>query len=510
MTRFAVVGVVCLIAAAAPAESGMKRTPEGWTVPMRQLGIHPVLESLPAPRDWDVKQVSSYDRSGGNEDASGGHQVYDGGVVLADIEGPGVVSRIWTRNPSGTLYIFIDDIEHPILTMPFKSLFEGGLEYWSPGFNLMGEPFVGESSGGYYSYIPFPFAEHCRIIATPEDDNLAYQVTYVDLPDDTPIQSFDLTLTKDDVRFFKDWQEGWESESLRWPKKDERLHKSRHNYWGHSDSPIFPIEGPGTITELEFRVESADPDILEKVWLSITFDKQEEPSVYAPMGAFFGVTMKGAEDHNTVVLGVEDGRMFCRYPMPFTSYADIRVVNTSDQVADIRYWITWNEDPVDEDYFFSARYAAAETVEGKPYTVADIQGEGHYVGTTIAARGADSLTILEGDDVYLVDGAPADEFHGTGTDDYFNSGWYFAEGAVSRPTHAVTYKAAGQPAAFSAFRSHLTVPVPFKESFVFELEHGPANDRPGVTYESVAYWYQKGESTWSVNSPDPSAKLAKK
>jgi len=509
MTRFVAIAAVCLIAAAAQADSKLKRQPEGWTVPLRQLGMHPNLQSLPEPRAWAVKQVSSYDRSGGNDDASGGHQVYDGGVILADIEGPGVVSRIWTRNPSGTLYLFIDDIEHPVLTMPFESLFEGGLEYWSPGFNLMGPPFVGESSGGYYSYIPFPFAEHCRIIVTEPDDTLAYQVTYADLPDDTPIQSFGLSLTQDDVRFFKDWQESWDSASLRWPDKDERLHKSRHNYWGGANSPVFPIEGPGTITELEFKVESADPDILEKLWLAIHFDKEEEPSVFAPMGAFFGVTMTGATDHNTVVLGVDEGRMFCRYPMPFASYADIRVVNTSHQIADVAYWITWREQDEVGPYRFAARHASAVTVEGEPYVVANIVGEGHYVGSTIAARHADSLTILEGDDVYLVDGATADDFHGTGTDDYFNAGWYFAEGAVSRPTHAVTYKSAAQPAAFSAFRSHLTVPVPFTDSFVFLLEHGPANDRPGVVYESVAYWYRNTDARWMLQDPVVEGKLAK-
>jgi hypothetical protein len=131
------------------------------------------------------------------------------------------------------------------------------------------------------------------------------------------------------------------------------------------------------------------------------------------------------------------------------------------------------------------------TQEGRPVTVADIRGKGHYVGTTIAATGADSLTFLEGDEAYLIDGAGADAFHGTGTDDYFNAGWYFATGTVSAPTHAVTVKDTRAPAGFVAFRSHLTEPVPFTKSFVFELEHGPNNDRPGVSYTCVAYWYEE-------------------
>ncbi len=128
--------------------------------------------------------------------------------------------------------------------------------------------------------------------------------------------------------------------------------------------------------------------------------------------------------------------------------------------------------------------------EGKPVVVVDLQGKGHYVGTTVAARNADSLTFLEGDDTYRIDGASADQFHGTGTDDYFNAGWYFATGPASAPTHAVSMKDTRAPSGFVAFRSHLTEPVPFSKSFVFELEHGPNNDRPGIAYSTVAYWYQ--------------------
>ena len=140
-------------------QGSLKRTPQGWTVPLKQLGFEGTLSRLPEPRNWQTKQVSSYDRSGGNKDDEYGHQVYEGGVVLADLQGPGVVTRIWTRNPHGTIYIYVDDVEHPIISLPFRELFTGGLEYWSPGFNLFAPPFVGEGTGGYFSYVPIPYEE---------------------------------------------------------------------------------------------------------------------------------------------------------------------------------------------------------------------------------------------------------------------------------------------------------------------------------------------------------------
>lgn len=479
-----------------------KRVPVGWTVPLDQLGFDGTLDRLPEPRDWQVKQVSSYDRTGGNNDDQFGHQVYEGGVVLADLEGPGVVTRIWTREPHGTLYIYVDDMEHPILVMSFKDMFTGGLEYWSPGFNLFGPPFVGESSGGYFSYVPIPYEKRCRMIVATDEPTLAYHVTYAELPAGAPIESFTLALTQDDVSYFKDWVKDWESVDLRLPKKKEKMHHSQYRFWGDKNTLMFPIEGPGVLKEIEFITESADQDILDNTWIAIHFDGQEEPGVLAPIGDFFGASTKDASDHNSLVIGKHGTRMWCRYPMPFRELAEIRIITKSDQIADIEYFLTWEPGPVEDQRYFFARYNSGVSKEGIPYRVADILGEGHYVGTTIAAANADTLTFLEGDDVYIVDGGPRSDFHGTGTDDYFNAGWYFSDGTFSGPTHSATLKVAKSPASFAAFRSHITAPVPFRNSFSFELEHGPSNNRPGIEYSSVAYWYQR-EATptvWTVSS----------
>ena len=465
---------------------------QGWTAPLLQLGFDGSLERLPEPRNWQTKQVSSYDRAGGNKDDEGGHQVYEGGVVLADLHGPGVITRIWTRNPHGTIYIYVDDIEHPILSLPFRELFTGGLEYWSPGFNLFAPPFVGEGTGGYFSYVPIPYAERCRIIVAVEEDTLAYQVTYVEFPDGTPIRSFELELTQGDASYFRKMAKNWKGIDLRHPnRKKETLHHSRHNYRPGKNSMVFPIEGPGVLTEIELVTESCDPDSIESTWIAIYFDGQKSPGVLAPIGDFFGASTKDAVDHNNLVIGKHGARMWCRYPMPFRESVAIHFITTSEQISDIEYFLTWTSGPVDDQYYFFARYNSGISEEGKSYRVADIRGEGHYVGTTIAAAGADTLTFLEGDDVYMIDGASGAEFHGTGTDDYFNAGWYFASGTFDAPTHGTMLKLATAPAGFSAFRSHLTEPVPFKSSFVFDLEHGPTNNRPGVAYSSVAYWYQR-------------------
>jgi hypothetical protein len=64
------------------------RVATGWSVPLDDLGINGTVSRLDEVHNWQVRQVSSFDRSGGNNDDRFGEQVWDGGVVLADLEGP--------------------------------------------------------------------------------------------------------------------------------------------------------------------------------------------------------------------------------------------------------------------------------------------------------------------------------------------------------------------------------------------------------------------------------------
>jgi hypothetical protein len=78
---------------------------------------------------------------------------------------------------------------------------------------------------------------------------------------------------------------------------------------------------------------------------------------------------------------------------------------------------------------------------------------------------------------------------GTGTEDYFSSGWYFDTGPYSAPYHGAPIKdtLSGR---VSAYRWHIEDPIPFTRRLTFTIEHGGTNDAPGTDYSSVAYWYQ--------------------
>jgi hypothetical protein len=123
-------------------------------------------------------------------------------------------------------------------------------------------------------------------------------------------------------------------------------------------------------------------------------------------------------------------------------------------------------------------------------TLLEATGRGHYVGTLLSMqmlRGR-GIGFLEGDEMVYVDGETKPSINGTGTEDYFNSGWYFNYGVYSAPYHGVTIKD-DEKSRINAYRWHIEDAIPFKKSIRFTIEHGAGNDVT-ADYSSVAFWYQ--------------------
>jgi hypothetical protein len=83
---------------------------------------------------------------------------------------------------------------------------------------------------------------------------------------------------------------------------------------------------------------------------------------------------------------------------------------------------------------------------------------------------------------------PIPQIIGTGTEDYFSSGWYFDRGLYSAPFHGVTIKDE-LAARVSAYRWHIEDAMPFHKNIRVSIEHGTNNDHE-ADYSSVAYYYQ--------------------
>ncbi len=83
--------------------------------------------------------------------------------VMAEMEGPGVVTRIWSANAHGNLRIYIDDKSKPAIECMFKDIFEDR-------FLPFQSPISGKSSGGWYSYWPIGYEKYCKMTVTQDPE----------------------------------------------------------------------------------------------------------------------------------------------------------------------------------------------------------------------------------------------------------------------------------------------------------------------------------------------------
>lgn len=120
------------------------------------------LELLPYLRsDYIAMMESSRDPDGGNEDFRNFRYKDEDEYVFAKLTGPGIIDRIWFTgiDPADKLYFYFDDEETPRINTTMNTFFKGYLSNLRQP--LIVDPDI--SSGGYISYMPFPFEKSIKI-----------------------------------------------------------------------------------------------------------------------------------------------------------------------------------------------------------------------------------------------------------------------------------------------------------------------------------------------------------
>src|SRR5262249_32851709 len=125
--------------------------------------------SLPTPRDYTLKRVSSYDRSGGNAD----FRTIDPGATLTvlDEPGPGVISHVWFTLADDETYhlkklvlrMYWDSEETPSVEAPLGDFFGLGLGDY---YNYESAPLSVAPTRALNSFFVMPFQKHARITMT--------------------------------------------------------------------------------------------------------------------------------------------------------------------------------------------------------------------------------------------------------------------------------------------------------------------------------------------------------
>ncbi len=492
------------------AESSTKASSAPAPQPPTGLDVLTSLDHLPLLRDGIVcKQHSSYDRTGGNDDGFSGRYTHlrrteQGEYVIFDAQGPGCIYRFWSAQPpEGYVKLFFDDEATPRVEGNFRELFQDTIKPFAP-------PLTGQSSGGWYSYHPIAFAKRCIIVTEKKTGFLA--IAWHKFPDGTPIETFTPELTPEQQAKYDAIQAHFAD-----PSKAE-LEATLPDMKPSSIEPgpeteLASFRGPATIRRIHMKLKTKPLDehgrrqrdeTLRKTVLRIYWDGDAKPAVECPLGNFFGTGFDdkmplpdrkwGTLTFGAVPFGMTEAFYYFRLPMPFRKSARITIENGNDEPVELAWRIETVQGKVPANAaYFHAQWREHVTKQGQHVPILETTGRGHFVGTVLSMQSPWWLTYLEGDEKIYVDGETRPSIHGTGTEDYFNCGWYYAKGRVARPFHGLTV--VGDPQSrTSQYRMHVPDCVPFTKTIKVEIEHGESNNKPYTNYAIVAYWYQDSTS----------------
>jgi hypothetical protein len=264
--------------------------------------------------------------------------------------------------------------------------------------------------------------------------------------------------------------------------------------------------------------------------LRMYWDGEKHPSVRVPLGAFFAVGFGEQKDFKSLPLEETSGGYNCWWPMPFHKSAYWTITNESREPIRSFYWnigFDAYQHVSKKMLEFHALWRRENPVpHGQNYTILRAVGRGQYVGTALFMQNLENrgLGFLEGNEMIYIDAPLKGRYYqgigppkpgqimpaieGTGTEDYFCSGWYFDHGTYSAPYHGCVIKNT-KLARVSAYRWNIEDPLPFKKSIKVTIQVGPW-DNVKADYSSVAYWYQTQGHLAYPKLPPPAELLPSK
>jgi hypothetical protein len=517
-------------AAVAPPDSApASSTNSPQKIPRSPVGAEALsaLDRLPLlTLDAMSRHASSYDRTFNNVDygnALGTDSVGD--WVLMDARGPGCVYRIWFTGFSAltAIHVYFDDEATARIDMPLATFFGGG----SAPFTA---PLVFDdtaSSGGFVSYLPLSYAKSIRITATP--DLYYYNIDYHDLPADSVVPTWQGNEDLSAARAL--WAAA--GTALR-PGVESVSEELSFDLAPNGTHALFDGDGPAELTSIEVTVPGVmplSPDgglesdggagvslassarVLDQLWLSMSWDGETMPAVLAPLGPLFGLGSLGTGEGRGLLAGMrQDGTLYLYFPMPFSASAHVEIRNLG-ATAITGLWAGVAHQPVrfvfDQVGTFAVQYNdSAQPLSGQDLTLLETSGSGKIVGVVLsegqpACPSCMPGDYLEGNEHILVDGARTPVVLGTGTEDFFNGGFYFDRGPFSRPSHGnvARWSQGGQGSQASTFAADATASyrfflgdsISFRKSVRLSIQHGPIDDDP-VVASSLVYYYRQARS----------------
>ncbi|MBO0994915.1 glycoside hydrolase family 172 protein [Bacillus sp. SD088] len=478
------------------------------------------------------EETNLYENWGANDDGSGYIRKEGDSIVALELDGPGVIWRVWSAHPGdGHIRIFIDEENTSVLDKPFKDYFD------SFGDELLNFPSLNPTlSRGRNSYIPIPFQKSCKIVLDKDWGNY-YHFTYTQFPKEVRVPSFNGEFDKEAAIALAEadrilYLRGRASVNR---YENENQQRVKVTVPPGEKAVIFNKHISGAITmiraniDIETMGEVDKKRILRELVISMEWDGEQSPSVWAPLGDFFG-SAPGVNTYSSLPLGMHESSFYSNWYMPFSEGANIEIANdgTVSQTVNfeinyidlpksktknlLRFHAKWHRD--DFQYLNKGRFTEGGD-RWPDWPLLLVKGKGRYCGVHLHVYNTweepeqsadtwwygrwDRKTIDwwwgEGDEKFFIDGEKFPSTFGTGSEDYIGYAW-----AAEPPFPMFDSAFACQPfieidanGHTSVNRFHVCDNIPFNESFEGFIEKYKDNrweNNNVCIYATTVYWYQ--------------------
>jgi Protein of unknown function (DUF2961) len=426
-------------------------------------------------------------------------ETYVKGLVAARVAGSGRLARLWATGLPGSgnaiFRIYIDGEPEPCIEFKMADAKRppASLEIFAP-------PFGADSNTNLAWYYPVVFSK--KIIVSIDDPNhsMWYQTSFV--LDEQPTARKTATErlpARDNAKALLG------SKGAPVPNAAPLVPDTMVSLPTDTHVTVATLTGPATVHSFRVRVPDTAIASLNAIDVAVTWDTDPTPAIAMPLGDLFA-SETGMADTATsslplaITKAAGETTLDLRLPMPFATKA---IVVFDNHAADTTINVAIDGLPsLPREPWGHLAAIRSETVgpTTNPYhPIVTASGEGRLVGTCLMAQGHSSLLVpaflvgplnfLEGDEQIKVDGQT---FRGTGTEDYFDSAFYFDPAAAGFPFAQWGGKGQqGSQGRMSACRWHiLGAAIDFHQSLDFSIEAGPPDPATIDRYVSTAFLYR--------------------
>ena len=418
--------------------------------------------------------------------------------VIMEHTGPGAIVRFWApvHQPTDKQVIrfYFDGAKTPAIAVNYNDLLRGRLFVKPPlAFVASDEKTVEGVAGDLY--LPIPFASGCKI--TLDGLPFYYNINYRAYDKDTEVKTFTMADYEAAAPRLKETADALKNETLVWGYNLESEPS------GKTVLDFSASASGSAIRELKVQIDPQDaPQVLRSAIITASFDG--EPTIWCPLGEFFGcgARLSPVEDWYRSVSA--DGTLTARWPMPYKKSAHFEITDSGKKKAEIKLTALpgdWHWD--DRSMHFHATWRHQYPIETKAadgtmdWNYLEASGQGIYMGDTLTVFSPVAAWYGEGDERVYVDGEKFPSHLGTGTEDYYGYAWgmahQFSSPFLSMPRRDSTGRGDWRGYTTTS-RLRLLDGVPFQQALKFDMEIWDWAATK-LDYAAGTFWYARPGAT---------------